>query len=131
MDIAGNYLKETYDLLHPIIDDIKASDNERKIHFADGISEYIGRYITHISNYHYGCQRAERLNIEKSEIIKELSECENKIITIGEQLKTINSMEEDFIAKNIEKENCCDKKAILDRKLLQKNNEIENNTKPR
>ncbi|MDO5516399.1 MAG: hypothetical protein Q4F66_02520 [Clostridium sp.] len=105
------------------------SEKKEKLRFTDGIAEYVGKYITYISNYYYASRRAETLNNRLIDITNHLTKCEHEITSIGQKIEITNDMSDEFMSLNIKKDNLNDKKKSLERKLLQINSEIDNNRK--
>lgn len=110
-------------------DDKAENEKKEKLKFTDGIAEYVGRYITYISKYYYSSLDDKKLCQDLDNLTTELNKCNNYIHDIGSKLELPDIDSEEFISLNIKKENLTGKKQDLERKLLQLNNDIENNRK--
>lgn len=100
-------------------------DRKERRAFADGIIEYIGKYITDISVYFYDNFSSTELNEELKEIVKELQKKEDNY---GELIEQMSTMGMDDVDKLMQREQIQHKNSldidILRRRVQEKQSKI-------
>ena len=81
------------------VSDIEVAQKRDRKLFADNIAKELGRYITHISNYHYESLKAENLQKELSIAKENLVQIEKELRNVGIELSKVNWDNPDEIVK--------------------------------
>lgn len=101
---------------------------ERK-QFADDISVYVGKYITHISKYYYASRYAESLDNDYRNANDNLKKIENEVVNLYKKIKEAKIESEEFIQLKLEKEHLFSMKSIAEREYSKKLREKESNSR--
>ncbi|MBN7572799.1 hypothetical protein C1H57_23520 [Clostridium sp. 2-1] len=101
---------------------------ERK-QFADDISVYVGKYITHISKYYYAARRAEDLDSAYRDANDKLKKIENKLVNLNKEIDKVGIDSDEFIQLESKRERLCDSKGIAEREYSERIKEKERNSR--
>ena len=88
-------------------EDQRLREQEKRRQFAEDIAPYVGKYITYISKYYYGCVMAEGIDKDLRWIKRELERNEGEILSLNkesteiafEQRRQLMSQLEELLAR--------------------------------
>jgi len=86
----AEYDRDKLDRRHEREADMLNRKTELRKEFADNVSGYVGRYVTHISNYFYSNREAERLDCEYKEATKNVEKLFRELNTANEAVKNMD-----------------------------------------
>ena len=69
-------------------EDQRLREQEKRRQFAEDIAPYVGKYITYISKYYYGCVMAEGIDKDLRWIKRELERNEGEILSLNKDIKS-------------------------------------------
>ncbi|WP_167957294.1 hypothetical protein [Anaerosporobacter faecicola] len=104
----------------------KLYDDRKK--FVDEIIVYMSRYITDINSYLWGCRESERLNSDLTQLMRDSSTIISDLRLVNDKLVKVDPNDTDSIIRlSMEKDSYDTEKAVVDKKIEDKQNEIQNN----